>query len=174
MNNDKIDFAAIRAIAFDVDGVLSPSTIPLGLDGEPMRMVNIKDGYAMQLAVKMGLDLCIITGARPQSIEKRYSRLGMTDIYLGAADKLPIFYRWVGEKGLQRHEVAYVGDDIPDLQVLKAAGLAIAPADAAPEVLEVAHYITPCAGGMGVARDVIEQILKARNQWLDKAHAFGW
>lgn len=168
------DFSRIRGVAFDVDGVLSPSTIPMHPSGEPMRMVNIKDGYAIQLAVKLGLPLVIISGARVEAVRVRFAGLGMTDIYLGAAHKLPVFRQWLAQHGLQAHEVAFVGDDIPDLPVMHEAGLAVAPADACPEVLEAAHHIAPCLGGQGVARYVIECILKAQGKWLHSEKAFGW
>ncbi|MBR5101653.1 MAG: HAD hydrolase family protein [Muribaculaceae bacterium] len=168
------DLTKIRAIAFDVDGVLSPCTIPLGESGIPMRMVNIKDGYAMQLAVKHGLNLAILSGAKTDAVEVRYRALGVQHLFMGASVKLPIFEQWLEELQLDRSEVAFVGDDIPDIQVMKAAGLAVAPADAAPEVKAVAHYISPCDGGHGVARDLLEQIMKAQGLWLDDQHAFGW
>lgn len=169
-----IDFKNIRGLAFDVDGVLSPSTIPLGSDGQPQRMVNIKDGYALQHAVKKGLKIAIITGAKVHAIDTRFRSLGIEDIFLGASMKLPIFDKWLETVGLRREEVAFVGDDIPDIPVMHEAGVAIAPLDAAAEVLEIADYVTPCDGGHGVARDVIEKVLNARGQWLDDHHAFGW
>lgn len=169
-----IDFAQIKGIAFDVDGVLSPSTIPMHPSGEPMRMVNIKDGYAIQLAVKHGYPLAIITGAIVEAVRVRFQSLGMDDVYLGASLKLPIFEQWLIKNELRADEVAFVGDDIPDLPVMQAAGTAIAPADACPEVLAAADYVVPCNGGYGVARHLIEQVFKARGCWLDERHAFGW
>ena len=169
-----IDFSKIKGLAFDVDGVLSPSTIPLHPSGEPMRMVNIKDGYAIQLAIKHCFPLAIISGANVNAVKVRFQALGMTDVYLGASLKLPVFEQWLAKHGLKAQEVAFVGDDIPDLPVMQAAGVAIAPADACPEVLDIAHYVTPCNGGHGVARHLIEQVLKARGEWLDERHAFGW
>ena len=172
------DLTKIRGIAFDVDGVLSPSTIPLHVSGEPMRMVNIKDGYALQLAVKHGLQLAIITGAATTAVRVRFEGLGVQRIYQGAGMKLPVFLQWLKETGLNPEQVAYVGDDIPDLQVMAAAGLPIAPADAAPEVIAAARYVTPCDGGHGVARHVLEQVMKAQGMWLnvggDDTRSFSW
>ncbi len=168
------DFSRIRGIAFDVDGVLSPSTIPMHPSGEPMRMVNIKDGYAIQLAVKLGLPMAIITGANVEAVRVRFEGLGMTDVHLGAAHKLPVLHRWMGAHQLRADEVMYVGDDIPDIPVMRHVGLAVAPADACPEVLAVARYVTPCRGGDGVARHLIEHVLKAQGTWLHDEHAFGW
>ncbi|MBR1881810.1 MAG: HAD hydrolase family protein [Muribaculaceae bacterium] len=168
------DLTLIKGIVFDVDGVLSPSTIPLHPSGEPMRMVNIKDGYALQLAVKHGLRLAILTGAATHAIEVRFGGLGITDIYMGASMKLPVLEQWMAKHNLRPEQVAYVGDDIPDLQVMRHVGLPVAPADAAPECAAVARHITPCKGGYGVARHLIEAVLKAQGLWLDEQHAFGW
>ena len=169
-----IDFNKIKGIAFDVDGVLSPSTIPLHPSGEPMRMVNVKDGYAIQLAVKKGLPMAIITGCTIQAVRMRYEGLGMTDVYLGASLKMPILEQWLEKHGLNSDEVAFVGDDVPDLPCMHAVGFPMAPRDACPEVLEIAKHISPFDGGQGVARDVIERVLKARGEWINDHTAFGW
>lgn len=164
----------IKAVAFDIDGVLSPSTIPMGADGVPQRMANIKDGYAMQLAVKHGLHLCIISGARAPGLIERYQSLGITDVFLGASVKIKILRKWMANHGLHPDEVAYVGDDIPDLQAMVAVGLSVAPSDAAHEVKHVARFVSRSAGGYGVARELLEEILRAQGYWLDHATAFGW
>ena len=169
-----MDFSKIRAIAFDVDGVLSPSTIAMGEDGQPMRMVNVKDGYAIQLAVKKGLKIAIISGGRSKAVALRYRGLGVEDVYMGAAFKLPVFEQWLEDAGLDAGEAIFVGDDIPDLHAMAAAGISVAPADAARQVKEAATIISPCDGGHGVARDIIERVLAARGQWMDDEHAFGW
>lgn len=164
----------IKAIAFDVDGVLSPSTIPLSVDGEPMRMVNIKDGYAIQLAVKRGLKLAIITGGKTRAVKVRFEGLGITDVYLGAASKLPVLQEWMNKHGLKPEQVAYVGDDIPDLPPMRRVGLPCAPYDAAPEVKATALYISRFSGGYGVGRDILEQVMKAQGIWMNDEEAFGW
>lgn len=174
MSKTDYDLTGIKGLAFDVDGVLSPSTIPMGSDGVPMRMVNIKDGYALQHAVKCGLKIAIISGANTESIRTRYSALGIQDIYLGSAHKLPVFHEWMDRYGLKPEEVIFCGDDIPDIPCMQEAGLAVAPADAAEEVRLIAAYITCAAGGYGVARELLEQILRARGQWMHDARAFGW
>ncbi len=168
------DLTKIKGIVFDVDGVLSASTIPLSPEGEPLRMVSVKDGYAIQHAAKHGLRLAILSGADTHAIRVRFQYLGVQDLMLSAARKLPVFEQWLAKNDLSPEEVIFVGDDIPDLPVMRAAGLAVAPADAAPEILEAAHYVSPCEGGHGVARDIIEQVLKAQGKWLDDVHAFGW
>lgn len=169
-----MDLTGIRGIAFDVDGVLSPCTIPMSEDGEPCRLLNVKDGYAIQLAVKKGLRLAIISGGRSKAVEMRYRNLGVKDVYMGASFKLPLFEQWLEDAALDASEVIFVGDDIPDLHVMEAAGLSVAPADAAWQVKEIADYISPYDGGRGVARDVIEKVLIAQGMWMDDEHAFGW
>lgn len=174
MSRIDYDLTAIKGVVFDVDGVLSPSTIPMDNDGVPCRMVNIKDGYAMQLAVKAGIKIAIITGADTPSIAKRYNALGIKDIFLKSSEKLPILEQWMAENGFIPHQVAYVGDDIPDLPAMMASGLRVAPADAAPEVRMAATLITKSLGGYGVARELLEEILKAQAKWMQDTEAFGW
>lgn len=174
MSSIDYDLKQIKGIVFDVDGVLSPTVIPMHPSGEPMRMVNIKDGYALQLAVKHGYKIAILTGGNTKAIDVRYRGLGITDVLMGVAVKLPVLKQWMADNGLQPAEVAYCGDDIPDLHCMREVGLPVAPADAAPEVIEVAKYVTHCIGGHGVARDVLEQVMKVQGAWLDDKHAFGW
>lgn len=168
------DLRKIKGVAFDVDGVLSPSTIPMSAEGEPLRMVNIKDGYALQLAVKCGLRIAIITGAVSHGVEVRYGGLGIKDVFIGASRKLDIFRRWMEENGLSQEEVAFVGDDVPDYEPMMHAGLSVAPADACSDIKEIARYISPKEGGYGVARDLLEQVLRAQGHWMTHAKAFGW
>lgn len=174
MSKTNFDLSRIRGVVFDVDGVLSPSTIPMGDDGVPQRMVNIKDGYALQLAVKRGIKIAIITGANTESLRLRYAALGIEDIYLKAAQKMPVLKQWLDKEGLGADEVAYCGDDIPDIPPMRAVALAVAPADAASEVKAVAGYVTVAAGGYGVARELLEQMLRVRGLWLSDDTAFGW
>lgn len=164
----------IRAFVFDVDGVLSPSTIPMSETGEPMRMLNIKDGYALQLAVKYGYCIAIITGGKTESVRLRYQSLGINDIFLGSAHKLPILQKWMETNLLKAEEVIYMGDDIPDLKCMRAIGLPCCPYDAASEVKTESVYISPFTGGYGCARDVIEQVMKAHGVWMKDTKAFGW
>ena len=168
------DLKKIRGIAFDVDGVLSSSLVPIHFSGEPMRMMNTKDGYAIQLAIKHGLNIAIITGAHTNSVYKRFHNLGVTDIYMGASIKLPYFNEWKEKRDMEDDEIVYMGDDIPDYDVMKQAGLPAAPADAASDIKAIAKYISPFKGGEGCGRDIIEQILKAQGKWLDDPIAFGW
>ena len=122
------DLTKIRAMAFDVDGVLSAETVPMDAEGEPMRTLNIKDGYALQFAVKCGLHVAIITGGRSEAIRKRYEALGVKDIYMGASVKTNEFADWLSRRSLKPEEVLYMGDDIPDYDVLRlAACLVVQP-----------------------------------------------
>ena len=173
MSSINYDLTRIKAFVFDVDGVLSREVIPLSPDGDPMRTVNIKDGYALQLAVKKGYHVAIITGAYTEAVRVRFSRLGITHIYLKSAIKIRDYQDFLSKTGVQPEEVMYAGDDIPDYEVMQLAGLAIAPADAAPEIKQIAKYISSRKGGEGVARDVIEQTLKAQGHWMGQ-EAFGW
>lgn len=168
------DLKKIRGVAFDVDGVLSPSIVPTSPAGEPMRMVNIKDGYALQFAVKCGLKIAVITGASGGGIAARYKALGITDVFTDAAWKLDVFKCWMSDRLLTAEEVAYVGDDVPDYEVMKLAGLPVAPADACSDIKRIARYISPLPGGHGVARDLLEEILRAHGQWMSHTKAFGW
>jgi len=168
------DLDKIRGVVFDVDGVLSPSTIPASVDGEPLRMVNIKDGYALRRAVQCGLKIAIITGAVSKGVQHRYNSLGIEDVYIGASKKVPVLSDWMAGQGLVSGEVAYVGDDVPDYQAMLCVGLKVAPADACADILGIADYISPVAGGHGVARDLLEQILRAQGKWLNDDEAFGW
>lgn len=168
------DLKKIKALAFDVDGVLSGETILLHPGGEPMRTVNIKDGYALQLAVKMGLHVAIITGGRTEAVRRRYENLGVPDVYLGCAVKIKTYEEWLRKYGLTDEEVLYMGDDIPDYEVMRRAGCPCAPADAAPEIKETAIYISHLRGGYGCGRDVIEQVLRSQGKWLKDEKAFGW
>ena len=168
------DLTLIRAIIFDVDGVLSSNTISLAPDGTPLRTVNIKDGYALQLAVKLGLRMAIITGANIEAIRVRYKGLGMTDIYLGSAVKIETYNAFLDKYGLSDEEVMYMGDDVPDLEVMRRVGCPVCPSDACTEVKEASIYVSHLCGGQGCARDVIEQTLRAKGLWQMNATAFGW
>ena len=168
------DLTKIKAFAFDVDGVLSPSTIPMSMDGVPLRMVNIKDGFALQLAIKKNFHIAIITGGNTPAVQKRFEALGITDIYQSAAHKLPVLIEWLEHRSLTPEQVLYMGDDIPDLPAMHHVALPCAPHDAAQEVLSMARYISPRDGGYGAVRDVIEQTLRAQKLWMDNHESFGW
>ncbi|NDV77730.1 HAD family hydrolase [Dysgonomonas sp. 511] len=173
MSTINYDLSKIKCFIFDVDGVLSPNSIPLSPEGEPMRMVNIKDGYALNMAVKHGYGVAIITGADTESVRLRFSRLGIKDIYMKSSIKINDFNDYISKTGYKPEEIIYSGDDLPDYHVMKEVGLPVAPADAAPEIRGIAKYISHCKGGEGVARDLIEQVLKVQGNWMSE-EAFGW
>ena len=175
MNNINFDLTKIKGIVFDVDGVLSTETIPLHPTGEPMRVINTKDGYAMQLAVKQGIVVGIISGGDTQALRIRFEGLGCQHIYLRSRNKLSDFNDFLQKTGLLPEEICFVGDDIPDYEPMQAAGFPACPADAVPEIMAIAQYVSPKNGGYGVGRDIIEQVLKAQGKWMQaNAFAFGW
>lgn len=174
MSGINYDLTKIKGFVFDVDGVLSPSVIPMSKDGEPLRMANIKDGYALQLAAKLGYEMAIITGGESIAVQNRFSALGIKDIFQKVAHKIGVFESWMKDKSLSPDEVVYIGDDIPDLKCMRAAGLPCAPNDAAWEARETATYVSRFNGGYGCVRDVVEQVLKAKGEWLADDKAFGW
>lgn len=168
------DLSKIRAVIFDVDGVLSAETVTMSADGEPLRTVNIKDGYAIQLAQKLGLRVVILTGGNTNAIKMRYMRLGVEDIYMGCSVKIKTYDEFVAKYSLADEEVVYVGDDIPDYEVLQRVGCACCPADACNDIKRISRYVCDAEGGHGCAREIIEQILRAQGKWLADNKAFGW
>ena len=173
MSSINYDLRKIRGFIFDVDGVLSKDVIPLHPNGDPMRTVNIKDGYALQLAVKKGYQVAIITGGYTDSVKMRFERLGVKHIYMRSSVKMKDYTDFMNRTGLKPEEVLYAGDDIPDYEVMKLVGLPVAPADAASEIKDISLYISSKNGGEGIARDVIEQTMKTHGTWLT-GEAFGW
>lgn len=168
------DLKLVKAIIFDVDGVLSAETVGMDDGGQPLRTANIKDGYAIQLAVKMGLRVAIMTGGHSEVIAKRYRYLGVEDVFLHCANKIDVYNEFLTKYGLTDDEVIYVGDDIPDYQIMRRCGCPCCPADACAEIKDISVYICGRNGGYGVGRDIIEQVLKAQGKWLKEGKAFGW
>lgn len=165
--NYKEKLARCTTFCFDVDGVFTDNVVYLTDAGEQMRTANVKDGYAVQLAVKKGFRIAIISGGKNEMVRKRFEGLGVTDIYLGSSEKEKVFDAFLTKYDLDANDVVYMGDDIPDYAVMKRVGLAVAPADAAPEIKGIAHYVSPKNGGQGCVRDVLEQALKMHGFWLD-------
>ena len=168
------DLTKIKALVFDVDGVLSAETINVDTHGEFLRTTSVKDGYALHLAVKLGLHIAIITGGGEESIYHRYSRIGIEDIFMSSSVKTEKLQQLLDKYNLTREEVLYMGDDIPDYEVMKQVGLPCCPADAAPEIRDISIYVSHKKGGYGCVRDVIEQVLKAQGKWMASADAFCW
>ena len=168
------DLNKIKAIIFDIDGVLSAETITLSAEGDPLRTVNIKDGYAIQLAMKLGLRIVILTGGKTKSVRIRYEGLGVEDIYMGCAVKIETYDEFLKKYGLTDEEVMYMGDDIPDLEIMRRVGCPVCPKDACEEIKDISVYVSDKIGGHGCGRDVIEQTLRAQGKWVMNAKAFGW
>ena len=168
------DLTRIKAIIFDIDGVLSAQTVLMDNNGDPLRSVNIRDGYAIQLAQKMGLRIVILTGARTESVRKRYEYLGVPDIFLRCSVKTDTYQLLKEKYHLKDEEVLYMGDDIPDYEIMKLVGCPVCPADAAPEIKEISIYISHKKGGHGCVRDVLEQVMRAQGLWMADKTAFGW
>lgn len=173
MTNFKEGLKIVKAFAFDVDGVLSSPEVYLHPGGELMRSMNTKDGYALQHAVRRGYPIAIITGGKTEAVGERFRGLGITDIYLGSSCKIDDYKDFLFKYGLKDEEVLYMGDDLPDYEVMKKVGVPCCPSDAVEEIKSVADYISPFSGGKGCARDVIEQVLRLHGRWMDKA-TFDW
>lgn len=173
MTNFKEDLARIKAFVFDIDGVLSLQTISLNIFGIPDRTVNLRDGYALQLAVKKGYHVGIISGSNSKEYKKRLKLLGIKDVYLNSRTKSKHFRHFLEKHGLDAGEVLFMGDDIPDFEVMKQAGVPACPSDADSEIRQVAVYISDRKGGEGCVRDVIEQVLRLHDNWMN-GDAFSW
>ena len=162
---EKLKF--IKAFILDVDGVLTDGLVHVTETGEQLRRFNIKDGYALQLAVKRGYKIAVITGASSEGVLLRLKALGISDIFMKVDSKVAVYEEYIQKQGLASAEVLYMGDDIPDLPVMKLAGLPVCPADAVEEIKAVSLYISPKNGGQGCVRDIIEKVLKIQNKWND-------
>jgi 3-deoxy-D-manno-octulosonate 8-phosphate phosphatase (KDO 8-P phosphatase) len=157
-------FGQITTFVFDVDGVLTDGTVLLLENGLQARRMNIKDGLALQMAMR-NFRVVIVSGSYSEPVLARLQYLGLTDIFLGTKDKMGVLQQYLQQHSLNWSEVLYMGDDLPDMGVLKNVGLACCPADAVPEVKAACHYISSKAGGDGCARDVIEKVLKLAGHW---------
>lgn len=166
MKNFKERLQHVKGFAFDVDGVFTDGSVIIHSSGELLRSSNTRDGYAIQKAVEAGFPVAIITGGQSEAVGIRFKGLGVTDIYLNSNDKLDDLQDFRFKYGLELSEILYMGDDIPDYEVMQRVGFPTCPADAAPEIIELASYISNFGGGKGCVRDVIEQVLKLNSLWL--------
>src|SRR4030095_3664299 len=163
-------FKPITTLIFDIDGVLTDGGILVFESGEQVRQMSVKDGYALQLAVKKKYNLAVISGGNGVGAENRLKKLGITHIFLNVTDKTKLLEDFLQKHQLTWAETLFMGDDIPDYRPMKKAAMPCAPADAAPEILEIARYISPLGGGKGCVRDVIEKLLRLHGNWeLDSA-----
>ncbi|MEJ7736567.1 MAG: HAD-IIIA family hydrolase [Chitinophagaceae bacterium] len=158
-------FKQITTFVFDVDGVLTDGSLLVLDDGQMVRHMNIKDGYAIQLALKKGYRVVIITGGNSEAVRDRLNKLGVMDVFIGVDNKKESLVNYVTRHQLSWNQILFMGDDIPDYVVMQLVGMACAPRDAAPEIKHISKYISPVAGGHGCARDVIEKVLKLNDNW---------
>lgn len=163
-------FDKIRLVALDVDGVLTDGTVLVLENGLQARKMSVRDGYALQLAVKKGISIMVISGALSEPVRDRLNKLGITDVFMGVTDKWGLLSQQMNERGIQADEVLFMGDDIPDLDVMKKVGLAVCPADAAEEIRSVAAVISNNKGGEGCVREILEKLMKARGLWDADTH----
>lgn len=157
----------INTFIFDVDGVLTDGKLHISNDGELLRQMHVKDGYALKAAIDKNFRVCIISGGKNDGVRERLKNLGITDIYLGIPHKMDIFKEYINKHNIDSQHVLYMGDDIPDYWVMKEVGLPTCPQDAVPEIKTICRYISHKNGGNGAVRDVIEQVLKVQNKWME-------
>jgi len=155
----------VTTFVFDVDGVFTDSTIMITTEGELLRTMNVRDGYAVKTALNQGYRVCIISGGSNEGVRHRLKALGVTDIYLGAAFKEESLREYLLGYEIQAEEILYMGDDIPDIPAMQMSGMVVCPQDAVPEVKRISHYISHLNGGEGCVRDIIQQVLKVRGHW---------
>lgn len=165
MGNFKEDIAKIEAMIFDVDGVMTDGRIIPTAEGDFIRCYNCKDGYALAYAIRHGYRVCIITGGYGAILERRLRMLGVKEYYIDCMDKITTLRDYMERHGLEPEQVLYMGDDIPDLECMRAVGMPVCPADSASEVLECSRYVSEYEGGRGAVRDIIEQVLRAKGDW---------
>jgi 3-deoxy-D-manno-octulosonate 8-phosphate phosphatase (KDO 8-P phosphatase) len=158
-------FEPIRCFVFDVDGVLTDGMLLVMPGGLMARRMNIKDGYALQLAIKKGYDVVVISGGHSPEVQERLALLGVQSVHMSVKDKKAVLEQHLDQKKWQAEQILYMGDDIPDYEVMQMAGLRCCPADAATEIQQLAQYVSPWKGGEGCARDVIEKVLKLNDDW---------
>lgn len=163
----------ITTFVFDVDGVFTDGSLII-MPGEMARVMNVKDGFSVQLAVKKGLRLAIITGGSSELVKERLQGLGIKEVFLKCHDKLSVFNKYLADNNLKASEVCYMGDDIPDLPVMKMVGLAVCPHDACPEIKAVSNYVSDKDGGKGCVRDILEQAMKLKGIWLNDESSLQW
>ena len=173
MNELDTLLAEVTTFIFDYDGVMTDGTVYMDSNGDPLRTSNVKDGYAIQLASKLGFHLAVISGAVVTNITKRLNMLGVKDVFTGVPDKVLKLQEYMEQYQLSPNQIVYVGDDIPDIMVMRQVGVPVCPADAADEVKQISAHVCRCPGGRGCVREVIERTLKVQGKWLT-AEAFSW
>ena len=155
----------ITTFILDVDGVLTDSSVHVTPTGEMLRIMNIRDGFAMKAAIESGYNVCIISGGNNEGVRIRLKNLGITDIHLASPDKVATFNEYIEKYKINPEHVLYMGDDIPDYHVMQLVGLAACPQDASPEIKAISKYISHKKGGKGAVREMIEQVMKVQGKW---------
>ncbi len=166
MENFKVKLNRVKAFIFDIDGVLTDGSVTLMPDGEQLRAMNIKDGYAIQLAVKKGYKIAVISGGKSESVRKRLNGLGVYDVYLGCDNKIETYNEFILTYEINPDEILYMGDDVPDYEVMKRIGVPTCPSDSAQEIKDISIYVSAKKGGKGCVRDVIEQVMRVQGNWF--------
>ena len=159
-------FIPVNTLIFDMDGVLTDGGLLIMPGGEWLRRMHIRDGYALQLAVRAGYRVVVITGSSSEPVKQRLNTLGIQEVYQQVGNKLQLMKELMNQKNNNPQEVMYMGDDVPDLEVMRKAGVSCCPADACRDILEMADYISPVKGGEGCVRDVIEKIMRVQGKWM--------
>lgn len=162
-------FSHIEALVFDVDGVFTNSQMLVTESGELLRQMNTRDGYAVKRAIRAGLKICVITGGSSRGIIHRLNLLGITDVFSGVENKWPVLNNWLTDNNIDIEKTLYMGDDLPDIDVMRRVGFACCPVDSVSEIREIATYISPYKGGEFCVRDVIEKTLRAKGLWTTDA-----
>jgi 3-deoxy-D-manno-octulosonate 8-phosphate phosphatase (KDO 8-P phosphatase) len=173
MSNYRQRLLHVNTFIFDYDGVLSNGNLYITSDGDALRTGNVKDGYALQLAVKKQYRVAVISGGYSESMKHRLKSLNIKDIFLGVERKIDVYNQYLSDHNLQPENILYMGDDIPDYEIMQIAGVPTCPADAVEEIKKLCAYISHKEGGQGCVRDVIEQVLKVQGKWMND-DAYHW
>lgn len=173
MANYKALLKDVDTFIFDYDGVMTDGKVILMDEGQPLRSANVKDGYVLQLLVKLGFNVVIISGGFSRSMENRFGTLGIKDVFLGIQNKEVVLNKYLSERDIEPKHVVYMGDDIPDYYVMKMIGIPVCPADAVEEIKEISIFISDKKGGEGCVRDIVEQVLKVQGKWMSE-EAYSW
>lgn len=158
-------FAEVDTLIFDVDGVFTNSTLLVLESGKLLRQMHTRDGYAVKAALRAGYRVCVITGGKSEGVRIRLQNLGVTDIYVGIQDKIEAYEEYIDLYEIDEEKVLYMGDDLPDYDVMRRVGFPVCPIDASPEIKKLSQYISPVKGGEGCVREVIERTLKIAGKW---------
>ena len=173
MSNYKEKLLKVNTFMFDYDGVLSDGSVILTTNGDALRTANVKDGYAMQLAVKKSYRIVVISGGNSESMERRFENLNVKDVFLGVEKKIDVYNKYLSDNNLKDENVMFMGDDIPDYEIMLKVGVPCCPADAVEEIKRISTYISHQPGGRGCVRDIIEQVLKVQGKWMND-DAYHW